>query len=562
MSRHHQNQSLETYHAPPGRVTGLYYILVGNLAHSTTWRDLKAFASQACEVDHAAVYPPTSGFVRVRGRANFTKALRHLDGGTLDYRALQADGRNVDSEAVVRLPPSDYHAKKLDENYRGRMYDDPDAPSPDPSASSEQYPQAGSQSPHLGYQGSSSPAYNIASQADAQWPYPASPQYILAEAPHATAVSAAFASPDAMAYQMVPTSAYSYAQEIVTSSPLVPQAAAVYQAIPSPTLPAQSPIQYTYGTTTSYFPTAAGYDMAAAHTYAAYMPQQQQLPRSSSISTGHAYTASYGGDASWATAQPSSPVESQMIPYPATLAATPAPAPTVPDQRRKIIVTDLERDGLDEGAVLALIAQHAGIGRESGDIETVSVPAHRDGRPRGHALITFRTAELAAAAVAAMDGLAAGRGRRRIGVRFTSERADSGCLGSGSGGGGGGGRSGRKSGGGPGCVRSSGGGAKRDDDAGRGRTSPGHSAAASRSTGPMTHQQQHRHGGDISGLGAGLGLMTLGSSSSGSRQQAKEKPPVVVDGSGGRFRRERAPLVVDGSSGKDKKRGNGGNHKC
>lgn len=44
------------------------------LAHKTTWKELKAFASQACEVDHAEVYPPTSGFVRVKGRANFEQA--------------------------------------------------------------------------------------------------------------------------------------------------------------------------------------------------------------------------------------------------------------------------------------------------------------------------------------------------------------------------------------------------------------------------------------------------------------------------------------------------------
>ena len=49
------------------------------LSHSTTWKDLKAFTEQACEVDHAEVYPPTSGFVRVRGLANFEKAFSKLD---------------------------------------------------------------------------------------------------------------------------------------------------------------------------------------------------------------------------------------------------------------------------------------------------------------------------------------------------------------------------------------------------------------------------------------------------------------------------------------------------
>jgi hypothetical protein len=49
------------------------------LAHKTTWKELKAFASQACEVDHAEVYPPTSGFVRVKGRANFEQAFSKLN---------------------------------------------------------------------------------------------------------------------------------------------------------------------------------------------------------------------------------------------------------------------------------------------------------------------------------------------------------------------------------------------------------------------------------------------------------------------------------------------------
>lgn len=67
----------------PGNVTGLYYILVSNLPWSCTWQRLKDFArNQDCTghclaVEHAQVYPEsTCGWVTVRGREDFLKALR------------------------------------------------------------------------------------------------------------------------------------------------------------------------------------------------------------------------------------------------------------------------------------------------------------------------------------------------------------------------------------------------------------------------------------------------------------------------------------------------------
>jgi hypothetical protein len=55
-------------------LVAVWLILPLQLSHNTTWKELKAFAAQACEVDHAEVYTPTSGFVRVKGLANFEKA--------------------------------------------------------------------------------------------------------------------------------------------------------------------------------------------------------------------------------------------------------------------------------------------------------------------------------------------------------------------------------------------------------------------------------------------------------------------------------------------------------
>ncbi|KAJ4304202.1 hypothetical protein N0V88_001815 [Collariella sp. IMI 366227] len=162
----------------------------------------------------------------------------HLDGATLDYRALQADGRNSDQWTPVMVPAGDIH-----ECYEVRTYSEPENPGLHTSLSYEQNPQTGPGSPLLGDQGGSSSAYNLTSQSDIQWPHSASPQYIPAEAYHATPASAVMAHPDAMAYQMVPTMAHGYAQSVVTGPP---QAMAVYQAMPSPTA---MPAQYPYGTT-------------------------------------------------------------------------------------------------------------------------------------------------------------------------------------------------------------------------------------------------------------------------------------------------------------------------
>ncbi|TGO48551.1 hypothetical protein BCON_0237g00070 [Botryotinia convoluta] len=93
----------------PGDVTGLYYILVSNLPWSCTWQILKDFARKhdseehCLAIEHAQVYPgSTCGWVSVRGKEDFLKALQHLQGGTMGNRALCADGRNETKPIQVR----------------------------------------------------------------------------------------------------------------------------------------------------------------------------------------------------------------------------------------------------------------------------------------------------------------------------------------------------------------------------------------------------------------------------------------------------------------------------
>ncbi|TGO46150.1 hypothetical protein BOTNAR_0610g00010 [Botryotinia narcissicola] len=93
----------------PGDVTGLYYILVSNLPWSCKWQILKDFARKhdsegyCLAIEHAQVYPgSTCGWVTVRGKEDFVKALQHLKGGTMGNRALCADGRNETMPIQVR----------------------------------------------------------------------------------------------------------------------------------------------------------------------------------------------------------------------------------------------------------------------------------------------------------------------------------------------------------------------------------------------------------------------------------------------------------------------------
>jgi hypothetical protein len=71
---------------PPGDKTGIYYIIVAGLPWNCSWQDLKDFARNHRDdgtyinIDHAMVYPKsTDGWVRVKGKTGFLRALGKLD---------------------------------------------------------------------------------------------------------------------------------------------------------------------------------------------------------------------------------------------------------------------------------------------------------------------------------------------------------------------------------------------------------------------------------------------------------------------------------------------------
>ncbi|KAK4156721.1 hypothetical protein C8A00DRAFT_12372 [Chaetomidium leptoderma] len=487
----HYNRNLITCTVRPGSETGLYYILVANLAHKTTWKDLKAFASQACEVDHAEVYPPTSGFVRVKGRANFEKAFQYLDGNTLEYRALQADARNMNQSTVVKLLPTDYYAPRILRGDAGRVLGEPTGAGPNDQ--NDLFAQARMGSPYLDYQGNASPAFHMAPQTDTQWEYITSPSYTAGEG-YQPATAHANLTPPGPAYR-VAAPYHGFIHQVAAGPHPVMGPSTGYQAATSPTS-ASSPAaaaQYPYGPPTAYYP-GPPYDTG-------YM----QPP------THHAYPAAGYGEPPWPsnTAPPTHPPPAAAHPpydddendnednnnkrnHPSATAT----AAAVATEQRKILIHPLDRDSLSESVVVNLLAQVAGIGTAAGEVERIELRTNRDGRARGTVFVTFASAALAGAAVAALDGREVGG--RKLSSRFVVE--------------------------GVAVVGSS----------------------SSLSTTTTTATAGGRSGGGRSGGGRSGG---------GSQKSKKEAPPVIVDGSGGRWKKEQAPVVVDGSA---SKKGGGG----
>ncbi|KAK4239612.1 hypothetical protein C8A03DRAFT_13997 [Achaetomium macrosporum] len=488
MHRHHpRNHKLITVTVRPGSETGLYYILVANLAHSTTWRDLKAFAEQACEVDHAEVYPPTSGFVRVKGRANFERAFKHLDGNTLDYRALQADARNMNQSTVVKLPPNDYHAARIVRGDTSRIFDEPGAPTAEFNAQNQAFPQGPGPtmgSPFLGYQASGSPALNMALPTSAPWGYLASPSYVPPEGLQVGAANEISMRHGPMAYQVATTPAHGFSQQAVASTHFSISQSMGYPAGPAAAQPMA--VQYPYGASPEFY-TEEGYDVPGQG-YAGYA----QPARNNS---DHAYFAGYG-ETLPADSSLEMPAASQTNVY---ATDRPPTAAAVVVEQRKIVILNLERDGLSETVVKNLVAKHAaGLGTRPGEIERVEVPVNKDGRARGIAFVTFNAAQLARAAVAALDGReAGGGGGKRLSARLAEGVSP---------------REGGRRGG---------------------------------------YNSNHRRGRQRAQASDSPG----GGSGNGSVKKGREDPPIIVDGSGGRWREKQAPFVVGGSAGK---RGNGG----
>ncbi|KAI1417565.1 hypothetical protein F5Y13DRAFT_59802 [Hypoxylon sp. FL1857] len=87
----------------PGNQTNLYYILVSNLPWQTSWQHLKDHVRKVSIVERVEVFnESTSGWVSVKGRENYDAALRLLNGGVFNGRALLADGKNATESIMIR----------------------------------------------------------------------------------------------------------------------------------------------------------------------------------------------------------------------------------------------------------------------------------------------------------------------------------------------------------------------------------------------------------------------------------------------------------------------------
>ncbi|OAA68054.1 Nucleotide-binding, alpha-beta plait [Niveomyces insectorum RCEF 264] len=98
----------------PGNNTGIYYVLVSNLAMGTTPEDLRFLSKQVCSVERCFVYPNGSeGWVRVRGHAHFMNLFNHLNGRPLKDSMIVASSVNETNAISVYdrrkcIPKSDH----------------------------------------------------------------------------------------------------------------------------------------------------------------------------------------------------------------------------------------------------------------------------------------------------------------------------------------------------------------------------------------------------------------------------------------------------------------------
>lgn len=213
--------------------------------------------------------------------------------------------------------------------------------------------------------------------------------------------------------------------------------------------------------------------------------------------------------------------------------------PAVVLEQRKIVILKLEREGLSEAVITSLVAEHTGIGMTPGEIERVELPINKDGRARGNAFVTFSAVELAATAIAALDG-------REVGGRTLSVRLAEGVA--------------------PGQTSSTSRPGRRVVGGGKGLGQKGDAGKSSRSFQALTQSQSRGSGSGSKSAGAvpqygytvppGAASASSSVGSSATQKKKREEPPVIVDGSGGRFLKKPAPLVVDGSG--TSKKGSGG----
>jgi hypothetical protein len=450
--------------------------------------------------------------------------IEYLDGNTLEYRALQADARNMNQATVVKLLPTDYHAARIMRGDNGRVVSELEDPAPDASEPFSQGVGTTMGSPYLGYHGNASPSFNM---AEPQWGYVTSSSYGAAGG-YQPAPAAPLTPPGALAYQQLAVSNHGFMPQVAVG----PHPTA-YQAMASP-ISVSTPsgvTQYQYSDPAGYYPPGT--------TYGARGPGYAGFVQPAVGNSGHAY--SVGNE--WPSDAIPSPQQDQTPNY------DNSSRPTVVVEQRKIIIRDLEREGLSEAVVTGLFVQHAGIGGTPGQIEKMELPFNKDGKARGTAYVTFSTTELANAAVAALDGRK--MGARRLSARLVVEGVSPDGFD-------GGGRSGRRQGGGGG--NGGGGGGGKSAAAGRGSNAKGMAERSSRPVQAQTQAQVQAQSQPQSQFlsadtppqpehSATAEAPSLPAIDNG-QPKTKEERPVIVDGSGGRFKKASAPVVVDGSAGK------------
>ncbi|KAK0674268.1 hypothetical protein QBC41DRAFT_52391 [Cercophora samala] len=344
---HHQNLVLVT--VPPGSVTGLYYITIGNFSHSTTWKDLKAFVSQVCEVDYCLTYDPTAGFVRVKGLDNFEKAYKFLDGNTLHYRCLQADDRNRDSPTVVKLPPNDYHAiLLLKDQQRGRVVDDPSATQPAPDPYYTTYPT------------NPNPA-DMRRNSECTSPI----QYTT--------------SPNWPAYPAYTTTATQEYPPIPTSNPPT-----LYQDLspPQPSFPIPNPTAYPLTTAETYYPSPNNNNTSNAEYYPNPPPSNQDYSPAYYPPTNTTNTTTTTTTPTTATITSLTSTDFGSLSFPPT-------SDLILLENRKIILLGLDKRRLDQPFVSSLLNTFCPAGYGAA-IEQIEIPiSSKSQKPKGTAFITF-----------------------------------------------------------------------------------------------------------------------------------------------------------------------------
>ena len=465
--------------------------------------------------------------------------IEYLDGNTLEYRALQADARNMNQATVVKLLPTDYHAARIMRGDNGRVVSEPEDPVPDASEPFSQSVGAAMGSPYLGYHGNASPSFNM---ADTQWGYVTSSSY-----------GAAGGYQPAPAAPLTPPGSLAYQQLAVSNNGFMPQVAVgphptAYHAMASP-MSVSTPsgvTQYQYSDPAGYYPPGT--------TYGARGPGYAGFVQPAAGNSGHAYAT---GNNDWPSDALPSP-QQQQDQTPTYDNNTNSSRPTVVVEQRKILIRDLERDGLSEAVVTGLLVQHAGIGGVPGQVEKMELPFNKDGKARGTAYVTFGTTEIANAAVAALDGRK--MGPRRLSARLVVEGVSLDGFD------GGGGRSGRRQGGGGGKSAAAGRGLNSKADAGKPPPRQAQTqlqAQARVQSEPQSQSWSQFLSADIQPEPEYSAISSASTAApslfvpDNSQTKTKEERPVIVDGSGGRFKKASAPVVVEGSAGKT----GGGGHR-